>query len=156
MIDFFVHWLTVWSVSGFVTAKTTDEFTNWEIAASELTSSSWNKFVYRVYEGANVDQDTCTAMCVFDSDRISATLSYGCHFTVFDGSKCYLGSIDWFDRSLVPSITANNLNFKHCKLMITRYIRYISKYANLSLQMRFKTTTSEAPCFPTSHQWLHR
>ena len=72
--------------------------------------------MYRVYEGANVDQDTCTAMCVFDSDRISATLSYGCHFTVFDGSKCYLGSIDWFDRSLVSSITANDLDFKQCKI----------------------------------------
>ena len=105
-----------WSISGFVTAKTSDEFTNYEIAASELTASEWNKFVYRVYEGTNVDQDTCTAMCVFDFDNVDGTYDYGCHFTVFDGTKCYLGSMG-YESNLVSSITANNLNFMQCKIM---------------------------------------
>ena len=105
-----------WSISGFVTAKTTDEFTNYEIAASELTTSEWNKFVYRVYEGTNVDQDTCTTMCVFDFDNVDGTYDYGCHFTVLDGTKCYLGSMG-YESNRVSSITANNLNFMQCKIM---------------------------------------
>ena len=107
------------SISGFVTAKTTDEFTNFEIAASELTTNSWNKFVYRVYEGTNVDSDTCTAMCVFDFDNVDGTYDYGCHFMVMDdsGTKCYLGSIG-YESNLISSITANNLNFKQCMISI--------------------------------------
>ena len=113
------------TISGFVTDKTTDEFTNYEIAASELTTSSWNKFVYRVYEGTNVDQDTCTTMCVFDYDNIDVTYDYGCHFTVFDSSKCYLGSMG-YESNLVLSITANNLNFKQCMvIIIMMQIRYL-------------------------------
>ena len=85
------------------------------IPNSELTSSLWNKYVYRVYEGSHVDQSTCTAMCAFDYDDVDGGIySYGCHFTVFDGTKCYLGSIG-YEGDLIASITGNELHFKQSR-----------------------------------------
>ena len=66
-------------ISAFVTTVTDDLFTNVEIPSGDLTSSSWNKFVYRVYEGSGITSKTCTAMCAFDHDSIDATYNYGCH-----------------------------------------------------------------------------
>ena len=81
------------------------------IPNSELVSSHWNKYVYRVYEGPHVDQNTCTAMCAFDYKDAASSYSYGCHFTVFDGTRCYLGSIG-YEGDLVASITGDELHFK--------------------------------------------
>ena len=66
-------------IPAFVTTVTDGLFTNVEIPSGDLTSSSWNKFVYRVYEGSGVTQEACTAMCAFDYDSIDRTYDYGCY-----------------------------------------------------------------------------
>ena len=70
-------------------ATTSGDFTTEIIPISDLSLSSWYKYVYRIYSGSNADQDRCTAMCVFDhpnSDNAS------CHFTAFVSDVCYLGN----------------------------------------------------------------
>ena len=66
-------------------------WTTLKIPNSELTSSLWNKYVYRVYEGTHVDQSTCTAMCAFDHPNVAG---HNCHFTVLNSNTCYLGTLD--------------------------------------------------------------
>ena len=60
-------------------------------------------------------------MCVFDYDNVESGYSYGCHFTVFDGTKCYLGSIG-YEGNLVASITGNELHFKQSKYQDVKWL----------------------------------
>ena len=61
-----------------------------DIPIVDLTDSSWNKYVYRIYHGSNVDEDRCNVMCAFDYPNADGS---NCQFTVFDNSICYLGSL---------------------------------------------------------------
>ena len=64
--------------------------------------------MYRVYSGSNVDQDRCTAMCIFDhpnSDNAS------CHFTAFVSEVCYLGNFGE-EKSLLADTLDADLRIK--------------------------------------------
>jgi hypothetical protein len=72
----------------------TDVFAGTVVPFTELAGSDWNKYVYRAYSGANVNQDTCTAMCVFDYYNSKAYTPYlRCQFRVSDSTTCYLGTL---------------------------------------------------------------
>ena len=68
----------------------------------------------RIYSGPGVTQRTCTSMCAFDHDTIDGTYDYGCHFTVLDGTNCYLGSMG-YQGNLLSSLPSQNLHLKSCK-----------------------------------------
>ena len=74
-----------------------------------------------------VTETACTAMCAFDHGApVDGTYDYGCHFTVFDGSTCYLGSIGYERGDLLSSLpSGHNLNLKSCtlrnKVEVTRH-----------------------------------
>ena len=55
--------------SDFATANTGGTFEEFIIPAADLVSSLWNKYIYRVYTGDS-NNNTCKAMCAFDSDNI--------------------------------------------------------------------------------------
>ena len=52
-------------------------------------------------------------MCAFDHDSVDATYDYGCHFTVLDGSDCYLGSMG-YEGNVLASLPSQNLHLKTC------------------------------------------
>ena len=97
------------SILGFVTVKTTAEFTTTVIPSADLTDSSWNKYVYRSYNEANGDQDVCTAMCAFDHPNIGGQ---NCHFTMLDSNTCHLGTLDVERSGLANPATGVDLHLK--------------------------------------------
>ena len=103
-------------ISAFVTTVTNDEFTSLQIPDSQLTSSSWNKYVYQVHEGTNVNGSTCTALCAFEFDR---GYDSNCHFSVYDSNICYLGSLREETNTLATKVTAD-LDLKTCKCLKLR------------------------------------
>ena len=76
-------------------------FTNVQIPSGDLTSSSWNRFVYRVYEGSSITETTCTAMCAFDHDNIDGTYDYGCHSGSYD---YYRDALEYSNKSIVYAV----------------------------------------------------
>ena len=90
-------------------ATTTDDFATEVIPSGDLSLSYWNKYVYRVYSGSNVDQDRCTAMCVFDHPE--TTLNISCHFTAYASNVCYLGNFI-AERTLLTDKVVADLHIK--------------------------------------------
>ena len=90
-------------------ATTTDDFATEVIPSGDLSLSYWNKYVYRVYSGSNVDQDRCTAMCVFDHPE--TTLNISCHFTAYAAKVCYLGNF-MAERTLLADKVVADLHIK--------------------------------------------
>ena len=90
-------------------STTTDDFATEVIPSSDLSLSYWNKYVYRVYSGSNVDQDRCTAMCVFDHPE--TTLNISCHFTAYAANVCYLGNF-MAERTLLADKVVADLHIK--------------------------------------------
>ena len=74
-----------------------------------MADSSWNKYVYRSYSEANVDQDICTAMCAFDHPNVAGK---NCHFTVLDSSTCHLGTLDVETSVLANPVAGVDLSLK--------------------------------------------
>ena len=87
---------------------TSGVFTTEELPSSDMAGSSWNKYVYRVYSGSNVDQDRCTAMCAFDQPKVDGS---NCHFTVVEGNICYLGTLG-VETNLLANTTSSALRLK--------------------------------------------
>ena len=87
---------------------TSGVFITEELPSSDMAGSSWNKYVYRVYSGSNVDQDRCTAMCAFDQPKVDGS---SCHFTVVEGSTCYLGTLG-VETNLLANPTSTSLRLK--------------------------------------------
>ena len=83
------------------------------IPNTELTDSSWNKYVYRIYSGTNVDFDRCTTMCVFDYPNVDGS---NCHFLLFESNICYLGSLAE-ERYLLANTMSTTLYLKTGKKM---------------------------------------
>ena len=101
-----------YQISAFVTTVTNDVFTNLQIPNSQLTSSSWNKYVYQMHEGANVNGSTCTALCAFEFDN---GYDSNCHFSVYDSNVCYLGSLRE-ETNISSTLVTADLDLKTCKL----------------------------------------
>ena len=97
------------SISGFVTNKTTNEFSSSVIPSADLADSGWNKYVYRSVSGTNVDQDICTAMCAFDQPNAAGQ---NCHFTALDSSMCHLGTLDLETSVLANPVAGVDLSLK--------------------------------------------
>jgi hypothetical protein len=96
---------------------TTGEFTTMVIPSGDLDGSNWNKYVYRVYSGAEVNEMTCAAMCVFDYHNDQAYSPYPdvrCQFTVLDSTTCYLGTLQE-ERSLLANPLIKDMNLKTSK-----------------------------------------
>ena len=90
-------------------AQTTDGvFTTTIVPNSELTDSSWNRYVYRVYSGSNVDFDRCTTMCAFDYPNVDGS---NCHFISFESNICYLGSLAG-ENNLLANTMPTTLHLK--------------------------------------------
>ena len=89
-------------------------FTTEAIPSGDLTDSSWNKYVYRIYSGSHVDQDVCTAMCAFDFPNSDGSK---CGFVVLDSNSCYLGSLNNETDILASPVAAANLQLKTCKYL---------------------------------------
>ena len=100
-----------YQISAFVTTVTNDVFTNLQIPSSQLQASSWHKYVYQIHYGANVDRSTCTAMCAFEFD---SGYDSNCHFSVYDSTVCYLGSLRAETAILSTQIIAD-IDLKTCK-----------------------------------------
>jgi hypothetical protein len=85
------------------------------ILSADLDGSNWNKYVYRVYSGADVNETTCAAMCVFDNYNNQAyTPDLRCQFTVLDSTTCYLGTLQE-ERSLLANTVVIDMNLKTCE-----------------------------------------
>ena len=95
------------------TTTTTDVFTTEVIPSSDLSGSSWNRYVYRVYNGSHVDQDRCTAMCAFDFPNAAGSK---CGFVVLDSDVCYLGSLNDETDVLATPVVGVDLQLKTCKM----------------------------------------
>ena len=139
--------LISYQISAFVTTVTNDVFTNLQIPNSQLTSSSWNKYVYQMHEAANVNHSTCTAMCAFEFDN---GYESNCHFTVYDSNICYLGSLRE-ETSILPTPVIADLDLKTCKC----YEDIIKKWnftCRHVFQMLCQMIKLKAPCFPIQPQ----
>ena len=79
------------------------------IPSADLVDSSWNKYVYRSYSEANVDQDVCTTMCAFDYPNVAGQ---NCHFTVLDSNTCHLGTLDVETSVFANPATGVDLHLK--------------------------------------------
>ena len=79
------------------------------IPSADMAGSSWNKYIYRSYNEANVDQDVCTAMCVFDQPNVAGQ---NCHFTVLDSNTCHLGTLDVETSVLANPVSGVELHLK--------------------------------------------
>ena len=99
------------SLSGFVTSVTNGIFTNLQIPNSDLMSSSWNMYVYRAYEGAHVNQSTCTAMYAIDYPNQDGA---NCQFTQYDSNTCYLGTLKG-EMNVLAATNSADLHLKTCK-----------------------------------------
>ena len=86
-------------------------FTNLQIPNSDLMSSSWNMYVYRAYEGAHVNQSTCTAMCAIDYPNQDGA---NCQFTQYDSNICYLGTLKG-EMNVLAATNSADLHLKTCK-----------------------------------------
>jgi hypothetical protein len=89
-----------------------------------LDGSNWNKYVYRVYNGAEVNEMTCAAMCVFDYYNNQAYSPYPyirCQFTVLDSTTCYLGTLQE-ERSLLTNPVLKDMNLKNSKFYNYVYV----------------------------------
>ena len=136
-----------YQISAFVTTVTNDVFTNLQIPNSQLTSSSWNKYVYQMHEAANVNHSTCTAMCAFEFDN---GYESNCHFTVYDSNICYLGSLRE-ETSILPTPVIADLDLKTCKC----YEDIIKKWnftCRHVFQMLCQMIELKASCFPIQPQ----
>ena len=60
------------SILEFTTSSTSGAFMTTKVLATDLASSNWKEYIYRVYTTADgdVNTHTCKAMCAFDSDNI--------------------------------------------------------------------------------------
>ena len=108
--------LISYQISAFVTTVTNDVFTNLQIPNSQLTSSSWNKYVYQMHEGANVNGSTCTALCAFEFDN---GYDSNCHFSVYDSNVCYLGSLRE-ETNISSTLVTADLDLKTCKCPVMK------------------------------------
>ena len=106
-----LFWDLFISLSGFVTSVTNGIFTNLQIPNSDLMSSSWNMYVYRAYEGAHVNQSTCTAMCAIDYPNQDGA---NCQFTQYDSNICYLGTLKG-EMNVLAATNSADLHLKTCK-----------------------------------------
>lgn len=93
----------------FATTTTTGVFKTDVIPSADLADSSWNKYIYRSYSEANVDQNICTTMCAFDHPNVAGK---NCHFTVMDTNICHLGTLDTETNILANAVSGVDINFK--------------------------------------------
>jgi hypothetical protein len=74
--------------SDFSSTTVDGVFETFVIPVADGTESAWTEYVYRIYNGSDVNETHCTAMCAFDM----------CHFVVFATDQnglnnCYLGTL---------------------------------------------------------------
>ena len=111
------------SPAGFSTT-TSGVFASKVIPHGDLVGSSWNRYVYRLYQGANVDQNRCTTMCVFDHPNSGGSK---CHFTAYQSNICYLGTLAG-ETNLLDNQISTDLYLKigRCMETISKFIYFHS------------------------------
>ena len=113
------------------------------IPNTELADSSWNKYVYRIYSGTNVDFDRCTTMCAFDYPNVDGS---NCHFLSFESNICYLGSLAE-ERDLLANTMSTTLYLKTGKKMS---IRGVDRSPSLCISDVLATAGLLLSKFPTT------
>ena len=111
--------------AGFSTT-TSGVFASQVIPHGDIVGSSWNRYVYRLYQGSNVDQNRCTTMCAFDHPNSDGSK---CHFIAYESNICYLGNLTGETNLLNnPILTDLHLKIGRCTETISELL-----YLNPSL-----------------------
>jgi hypothetical protein len=106
-----------------MTTKTTHMFDTILIPNSEIETSGWNKYVYRVYTPAILNDTVCAAMCVFDAYNDKAYSPYKrCFFWVADSTNCYLGRLEE-ETSLLASPVIGDMSIKKSEYRQTQNVQ---------------------------------
>ena len=95
--------------------------------------------MYRVYTDVDGDSnaDTCKAMCAFDYDTITQDPNdLGCQFWAFNGTFCYLGSME-FERSVHVASDPLTVNLLESEVLMFNFFLELLIFITFSSSRRW-------------------